>query len=743
MDDSYKFDASVPAFVPKNPIVAASDQSSELRTEQPIVQPPTQPRGLKNGGNKTKNNKKNQQLRNNTSQQQEPSRRRANHQHNNKHNHINAGGNRWNLDDYIDEAELVHRNRKGQISLTHMFDQPSLNYNFRNASFRREDGGNSGGSRKRPSSGGHHSNSNNSQSNNIYSISSHHPPVDKTTYINTTCRFVLDPRDPEIYSPLLVDPDIPVPMERVMRILARPSACPICLEDIPKAPRMLQCGHIMCLPCLIRYVESVTGSTSLTPPSASAVSVYNGVSIGYNPSTHQLQQQYQKPLVVECPLCSDDIKPDRVKPVSFLLFDERFELPKEGQDVVLNLMFRPQGNANSVPLSAISSNADHSLVTKRAFEEVPTIKDENIFSRYCRLVKGSREYIFKELDRELSELEAQRNEELALYQDQALAKYHSQAISRVKKHRFEADEIFKEEEAQALSLLSLGSSHKHEETVTTDHFDDNTAYYYYQTAFDSDIKYFLAPLDVKLLRTEYGGSYSTMPSSFVVKVDNIVFGNYINDDLKKRLKYMGNIPAGTQIAFIECRWNISNMSKSTLDQYGKELSKRKRLKADKKKRENTQARRIQRQEKSELRENLLRESGIDIGGDSGFPEGTAAAEEEYKRSMLEAPSLPPVQTPVLAGTGSDSGDATGAVSVETVKPRLTKTVWGTRVPDVRNDPYFLNEDSDDLYDLSQGTQHSLEWTDLSALTSANNNIGSAGRKGRKKVLLTSTSGGRR
>lgn len=741
MTDSHKFDASVPAFVPKAPVAATPEQPDD---QQPPTQPPTQPKGGKNTGKSRRNNRNQQRSSNSngTNQHQQSSRR------SNQNNHNNNSNGKWNLEDYIDEAELVQRNRKGQISLTHMLDQPRSSYDFRNAPSRRggyNGGGGNGGSRRPPSSGGSHSNSHGS---NLYSISSHHPPADKTTYINTTCRFVLDPRDSEVYAPLLVDPDIPVPMERVMRILARPSACPICLEDIPKAPRMLQCGHIMCLPCLIRYVESVTGSTSLNTPSGTAASLHNGISIGYNPSNQQLTHQYQKPPIVECPLCSDEIKVNRVKPVSFLLFDERFELPKEGQDVVLNLMFRPQGAANSMPLTTVSNNgAGHLPVPMRAFTEVPAIEDNNIASRYSRLVKGSREYVFKELNRELSELEGQRDEELALYQDQALAKYHNQAISQVKKLRFEADEIFKEEEAQALSLLSLGPARGPGEVeVVAEHFDDNTAYYFYQTAFDSDIKFFLAPLDVKILRTEYGGAYSTMPSSLVVKVDNIVFGNYINDELKKRLKYMGNIPAGTQVAFIECRWNITNMSKPTLDMYAKELSKRKRLKADKKKRENTQARRIQQQEKSELRENLLRESGIDIGGDVGFPEGTAAAEEEYKRSLREAPSLPPVHNsvPMTAGDGSEGDDAAAATFAGPAKPNLTKTVWGTQVPDVRDDPYLLHDDDDGMYDLAQGVQRSLELVDLSALNNTGNNgSGSSSRKGRKKVLLTSTSGGRR
>ena len=64
-------------------------------------------------------------------------------------------------------------------------------------------------------------------------------------------------------------------------------------------------------------------------------------------------------------------------------------------------------------VTTVSNNgAGHLPVPMRAFTEVPAIEDNNIASRYSRLVKGSREYVFKELNRELSELEGQRDEEL-------------------------------------------------------------------------------------------------------------------------------------------------------------------------------------------------------------------------------------------------------------------------------------------------------------------------------------------
>jgi hypothetical protein len=53
----------------------------------------------------------------------------------------------------------------------------------------------------------------------------------------------------------------------VLQILAssvsQDASCPICLSH-PVAPRMAKCGHIFCLPCLIRYMHS-TDETNPPP----------------------------------------------------------------------------------------------------------------------------------------------------------------------------------------------------------------------------------------------------------------------------------------------------------------------------------------------------------------------------------------------------------------------------------------------------------------------------------------------
>lgn len=714
MTDGFKFDVTVPAFVPGG-AAAAPTAVGEIKNK--TQQPPKAPQSER-GQRKGRGNQQHQRsLGGNGQQQQRPRPRKQGGFSGGNPSRSTQSQDNWDLDDYIDQAELATtngRNRRGQVSLTHLLEfsnQGASRNGPGSYDFRRSGGG---GSRRRRDSGGNHS--------GLYAISSHHPPADKTTYINTTCRFVMDPRYSELYEPLLVDPDIPVPMAKVMRVLSRPSACPICLENIPKAPRMLACGHVMCSPCLLRYVDSFQPPPA-PPPVVGAF-------------TSQPFQPPKKAPPAECPLCFEYIKIDHVKPVSFILFDERFELPKEGQDVVMKLMFRPQSDANSIPFATVAGGQ-----TKRKdFIEMPVMQGgDTEASGYSRLAKASHAYLTQELEREIKELEEQKSEEMVLYQDESLTKFHTHAISKIRKSLYEVNELFEDFKSQELAEKLTQATLHQDVTTNVDSFNDSTAFYYYQTAFQSEIKFFLAPLDVKILRAEFGGSFSGLPSSLVVHVDNIVYSNYVNDELRKRLKYMSNIPSGTQVAFLECKWAVrkddgsgpsDGISAETLEKFSKELAKRRKLKAEKTHRENTHARKIQRQEKSLLREDLLRESGVDIAA------ARTASEDGPMNPDLPLPSLPHVER-------DPDNDATSS------SRRMRRTVWGTSVPE-ENARNTLPPQDDEYYDYDQPPSGNYRWADFSSLSEtvkdssmANGNGGGGkGRKHKKKVLLSSTSGGR-
>jgi hypothetical protein len=74
-----------------------------------------------------------------------------------------------------------------------------------------------------------------------------------------------------------------------------------------------------------------------------------------------------------------------------------------------------------------------------------------------------------------------------------------------------------------------------------------STYYYYQAA--SGLPIFLHPLDIKILLSHFK-SYSSFPDSITIRVDAMSEGT-VNDDLRKRCKYLAHIPEGADVVFIE------------------------------------------------------------------------------------------------------------------------------------------------------------------------------------------------
>lgn len=72
-------------------------------------------------------------------------------------------------------------------------------------------------------------------------------------------------------------------------------------------------------------------------------------------------------------------------------------------------------------------------------------------------------------------------------------------------------------------------------------------YYYYQAA--SGLPVFLHPLDIKILFSHYNG-YASFPDEIIVRVESAAEGT-VNDDLRKRCKYLAHMPDGADVVFIE------------------------------------------------------------------------------------------------------------------------------------------------------------------------------------------------
>lgn len=119
----------------------------------------------------------------------------------------------------------------------------------------------------------------------------------------------------------------------------------------------------------------------------------------------------------------------------------------------------------------------------------------------------------------------------------------------------------------------------------------NSSFLYFQAASGQNI--YLHPLDIKVLLSVFG-SYSAFPRDLRLKVQGADEGS-MNDELKRRCKYLGHLPKGTDVVFVEVDWEAMThplgedeeplVKKSVLKPYEQALKQRKTKRKDRERRE--------------------------------------------------------------------------------------------------------------------------------------------------------------
>ncbi|KAJ9479148.1 RING-finger protein MAG2 [Pseudozyma hubeiensis] len=111
---------------------------------------------------------------------------------------------------------------------------------------------------------------------------------------------------------------------------------------------------------------------------------------------------------------------------------------------------------------------------------------------------------------------------------------------------------------------------------------ESSSYVFFQAASGQSI--FLHPLDTKILLSHYG-AYANLPRNLAVKVIGADEGS-MNEELRRRCKYLNHLPMAADVVFIEVDWESMNLiSKATLRPYEQALRQRRNRRRDKERRE--------------------------------------------------------------------------------------------------------------------------------------------------------------
>lgn len=590
-----------------------------------------------------------------------------------------------------------------------------------------------------------------------------HELTNLSRYIHANYRFIVDPRGD--YQVQAEDADVHLDWNNVLQIIAssksQTASCPICLGETT-APRMAKCGHIFCLPCLIRYMHSEDGNAA--PPEKKA--------------------RWKK-----CPICWDSIYISETRPVRWYAGQES-DAPREGGDVVLRLVRRRPGQTLAMPRE--------SAETVPKGEHIPWYFAAEVMD-YARVMKGSEDYMLREYDDAMEAIDLlQREDELMFGED---AEWTGRAIRMLREAKEKVKGIGnppeqpkkpeQQETVPERPPIQFNESeddvpqmylHRHEVTESQSNVseagaNDDTAanttsnintiprtlqelrqrqfekpqpaeYLFYHGL----LHYYLSPLDIRILKAAFG-SYYSFPSSILPRVERVSSGHIVDDELRKRVKYLAHLPYGCEVGFLECDWT-DLVSPEVLADFRPMLERRRKRHDEKDAREEKERIRIEKAEERELAS--IRRKRPSIPNDFFSAESLPALSGGPEQNALSdsIPGSPPWANRTTSGFTSLASPSTS--------PNMHRTVWGTAVvapasPDMHaslprddqlrseNDDGWLQGWERDLLS-HQDEQFAADFGGVSIEADAPaKTSGGGGKKGKKnkKITLMSTATSRR
>ncbi|MCP8718909.1 MAG: RING-HC finger protein [Asgard group archaeon] len=446
------------------------------------------------------------------------------------------------------------------------------------------------------------------------------------------------------------DPNIPIDTEDIIRVIGRGS-CPICLTDEPIAPRMIaSCGHIVCLKCILALLESAAESSA----------------------------------TAYCPICLSVIPKHKHNfiPVLINYMDENVKI---GDDVTLQLMCRRLDQMFALPYD----------IAKQNHAKFPGM---DIFP-YLRVYKGDLKYALDLYELEKAQILQQYDEEKLIYGDDY--KLVAEALCYIDKEMDKWKQKFSVEPSN------------HNVPSMSQHQQNSHDFYFFQTAFNNNTTiYTLNTFDMKVLKSNYH-SYSNLPTTVTAKIESIRYDELTPETVRGKFKYLGHLPVGTQVAFLEIKWNNSQfINHETWEMFKEDLIKRSKKTKKRFNKEERDRKRAMDEEERRNRDFFKRENSN--GGDEDDEDGGLNFGMGSLRivDLRELPALS--EQPSIADTEGE----------------FQTTIWGTRIPKTQNDPVA---NADNEYDLE-----TAEMIRKAKEEMAKQEQGGNKKKKKKKLVLLSS-----
>jgi hypothetical protein len=442
----------------------------------------------------------------------------------------------------------------------------------------------------------------------------------------------------------------------------------------------------------------------------------------------------------KCPICEDTIYMSETRPVRMYQGQEGLP-PMEGGDVVLRLVKRDAGSTLALPREGAT--------VLRKDEDIPWYFAAEVMD-YAHIMKGTEDYMMAQIDQDIAAVKMQEQEDTLMFPDDT-AEWSRRAIRILE----EAKERIKgiggppvsvpqlppeptkvrqpiqfTTESSAPDMYNIqhasssGQSSSEGSTAPTSpptsvvsaeqsdtqsgrvaptqirfhgHHHGNSGhqapseYYYYHAL----LHYYLSPLDIRILREAFG-QFAAFPATILPRVEHVSTGHIVDDELKKRTKYLAHLPYGCEVSFLECDWT-DTVAPEVLEKFKPEIERRRKRHEEKETRE--EKARVAAEKEEEKRYAHLRRRRPDSISHQWSDQDFQPLGRSEDLALDEASNVGSTgASPPWATTRQ--GSAFASLASISTSPNNTRTVWGTAA---------ITPSSPPLYAVPEREPHDDGW----------------------------------
>ena len=288
----------------------------------------------------------------------------------------------------------------------------------------------------------------------------------------------------------------------------------------------------------------------------------------------------------------------------------------------------------------------------------------------------------------------------------------------------------------------LAHGHSNSKASTAAGRSDSGSFFFYNALPN----FYLSPLDIRILKAAFG-PFSSFPSTILPRLEHISTGHIVDEDLRKRAKYLAHLPYGCEVSFLECDWT-DVIAPAVLSPFSADIERRRKRHREKEAREERDKVRAEKEEEDKRYAAARRKRPSSVEKSCSEIDFLPLAQVDGAFGASPSNSYAMSTTPPWSGAKTHSSFAT--LGSPGTSPDAPRTVWGTAAILASSPPVVATVPDDTVPDdgwLQGWEKDLLDNDDAVAMVEASvNGEGSSKaaissgkqRKKNKKITLMST-----